>query len=188
MFIASHCICSMLFSAVLLDEVDVDAFTYRSLQDGFEWEDGYSAHSGLFSVNFSDTFRARTPRSSANYFGKLTRARGVLRESVPVTANPATATTTAAATTTTTTTTTTLTPCMTVKDDTTPKPTTAKPTTTTISQTSSNPMTSTPPSTASPATPAPSACQCPNSSNNAVRNTAVRELLVLLALLMIIHW
>ena len=58
-------------------------FTYRPLLDGFEWEDGYTRHSGLFRVNFTDPFRTRTPRRSAHYFTKLARERGVFRDSAP---------------------------------------------------------------------------------------------------------
>ena len=56
-------------------------FTYRPLLDSFEWEDGYTRHSGLFRVNFTDPFRTRTPRRSAHYFTKLARERGVFRDS-----------------------------------------------------------------------------------------------------------
>ena len=58
-------------------------FTYRPLLDGFQWEDGYTRHSGLFRVNFTDPFRTRTPRRSAHYFTKLARERGVFRDSAP---------------------------------------------------------------------------------------------------------
>ena len=66
-----------------LDAVDVRAFKYRALQDGFEGEAGYSRRSGLFRVDFADPFRPRTPRRSALYFTRLARHRGVLRDHAP---------------------------------------------------------------------------------------------------------
>ena len=79
-------------AAIRLDAVDVRAFTYRPLQDGFEWEAGYTMHSGLYHVNFTDPFRPRTPRRSALYFAELARTRGVLRDSAPEPTSPPPAT------------------------------------------------------------------------------------------------
>ncbi|XP_070205868.1 lactase/phlorizin hydrolase-like isoform X2 [Littorina saxatilis] len=70
--------------AIRLDGVTVASFTYRPLQDGFEWEAGYTQFSGLFQVNFSSTFRTRTPRHSALLFTKMAQARGILRDPLPV--------------------------------------------------------------------------------------------------------
>ncbi|XP_076452948.1 lactase/phlorizin hydrolase-like [Babylonia areolata] len=71
--------------AVRMDQVHVTAFTYRPLQDGFRWPQGYTVHSGLFSVNFTDPFRPRLARQSARYFAAVAERGGVLRDPVPET-------------------------------------------------------------------------------------------------------
>uniref|UniRef100_A0A7E4W8J6 Beta-glucosidase n=1 Tax=Panagrellus redivivus TaxID=6233 RepID=A0A7E4W8J6_PANRE len=54
-----------------VDNVNVIGYTYWSLMDNFEWEDGYNTKFGLHRVDFKDPGRKRTPKASAHFFGKI---------------------------------------------------------------------------------------------------------------------
>ncbi|CAG9830296.1 unnamed protein product [Diabrotica balteata] len=57
-----------------MDEgVDVRVITYWSLMDNFEWTSGYSAHFGIYHVDFKDSNRTRTPKESVGFVQKLAR-------------------------------------------------------------------------------------------------------------------
>jgi beta-glucosidase/6-phospho-beta-glucosidase/beta-galactosidase len=66
---------SNLLEAIYDDEVNVTAYTAWSLMDNFEWFQGYSAKLGLYSVNFSDPDRPRTPKSSVKYYKTVLETR-----------------------------------------------------------------------------------------------------------------
>nr|XP_049701639.1 myrosinase 1 [Helicoverpa armigera] len=53
------------------DGVNVTGYIHWSLMDNFD--KGYSAKFGLYSVDFNDPNRTRTPRASARYYSKVTR-------------------------------------------------------------------------------------------------------------------
>jgi beta-glucosidase len=52
--------------------VDVRGYTYWSLLDNFEWAFGYGPHFGLVAVDRTDF--TRTPKPSAEWFGRIARA------------------------------------------------------------------------------------------------------------------
>ncbi|RXN23211.1 lactase-phlorizin hydrolase-like protein [Labeo rohita] len=62
--------------AVQLDAVGVQRFTVQSLMDGFEGPQDYSHRFGLHHVDFEDTDRPRTPKSSAYYYSKVIERNG----------------------------------------------------------------------------------------------------------------
>ncbi|XP_018565435.1 myrosinase 1-like [Anoplophora glabripennis] len=57
-----------ILDAMYEDEVKVFGYTAWSLLDNFEWTKGYSAHFGLYHVNFTDPDRKRTAKKSASYY------------------------------------------------------------------------------------------------------------------------
>ncbi|CAH1640814.1 unnamed protein product [Spodoptera littoralis] len=59
------------------DGINVTGYTHWSLMDNFEWMVGYNVNFGLYSVDFKDPNRTRTPRESARYYSKVTRSRSV---------------------------------------------------------------------------------------------------------------
>ncbi|CAG4938580.1 unnamed protein product [Colias eurytheme] len=50
------------------DGLNVFGYMVWSLMDNFEWVSGYSAHYGLYSIDFDDSERPATPRLSADYY------------------------------------------------------------------------------------------------------------------------
>lgn len=66
-----------ILQSIRADAVNVTAFTYHPLLDGFDYDHRYTLSSGLFRVNFTDQFLARTARSSAQFFAKVATARGI---------------------------------------------------------------------------------------------------------------
>ncbi|XP_033115916.1 cytosolic beta-glucosidase-like [Anneissia japonica] len=58
------------------DGVNVVGYTVWSLMDSFEWDFGYSLKYGLYRVDFSSDDRARTPRSSAQFYAQLVEENG----------------------------------------------------------------------------------------------------------------
>lgn len=65
-----------LFTAYLLDGVDVRGYTAWSLLDNLEWAAGFSERFGLFYVNRSDPNLPRVPKNSVNFFTKVIKCNG----------------------------------------------------------------------------------------------------------------
>ena len=59
----------------LAEGVDVRGYTYWSLLDNFEWAHGYRPAFGLVAVDRAT--RARTPKPSAAWLGRIARANAV---------------------------------------------------------------------------------------------------------------
>ncbi|XP_075985441.1 myrosinase 1-like [Anticarsia gemmatalis] len=59
------------------DGLNVTGYISWALMDNLEWFGGYSASFGLYSVDFSDPNRTRTPRQSARYYSRVTRTRSL---------------------------------------------------------------------------------------------------------------
>jgi beta-glucosidase len=62
---------NQMLKAIVIDKVRVTAYTAWSLMDNFEWARGYSERFGIYSVNFTDPARPRTPKASAAYLKQL---------------------------------------------------------------------------------------------------------------------
>lgn len=60
-----------IWNAMYEDNVRIFGFTAWSLMDNLEWTDGYSAHFGLYHINFSDPNRTRTAKKSVDFYRKL---------------------------------------------------------------------------------------------------------------------
>ncbi|XP_045762998.1 myrosinase 1-like [Maniola jurtina] len=57
--------------AIKEDGANVIGYSAWSLMDNFEWAFGYTLKYGLYSVDFSDPMRKRTPRASALYYANI---------------------------------------------------------------------------------------------------------------------
>ncbi|XP_068894407.1 myrosinase 1-like [Tenebrio molitor] len=66
---------SSLLEAILDDGVNVTRYTAWSLMDNFEWTRGYSERFGMYSVDFEDPDRPRTPKASAAYYKQVIATR-----------------------------------------------------------------------------------------------------------------
>ncbi|KAK4883854.1 hypothetical protein RN001_000125 [Aquatica leii] len=64
-----------LLHAILYDNVNVIGYSYWSLMDTFDWNNGYLNKYGLYHVNFSDPKRPRLPKSSAKFYSKFLSSR-----------------------------------------------------------------------------------------------------------------
>ncbi|EFA10659.1 myrosinase 1 [Tribolium castaneum] len=71
---------SNVLEAIYDDGVNITAYTAWSFMDNFEWLEGYTEKFGLFSVNFTDPARPRTPKSSVNYFKNVTKTKCVVEQ------------------------------------------------------------------------------------------------------------
>ncbi|XP_046546595.1 lactase-phlorizin hydrolase-like [Haliotis rubra] len=63
--------------AINWDSCNINGYISRPLLDGFEWSEGYRSRGGLFSVDFSDPGRPRTPRASSRHFSQIVRDNGI---------------------------------------------------------------------------------------------------------------
>ncbi|KAJ8973204.1 hypothetical protein NQ317_018953 [Molorchus minor] len=66
-----------ILDAMYEDEVSIFGYTAWSLLDNFEWNDGYSAHFGLYHVDFTDPNRTRTPKKSVSFLSDVIRSRTI---------------------------------------------------------------------------------------------------------------
>ncbi|KAF2881313.1 hypothetical protein ILUMI_24860, partial [Ignelater luminosus] len=64
-----------LLDAILEDEINVRGYTSWSLIDNFEWRFGYVYRYGLFHIDFNNTLRPRTRKSSADYYKQVIATR-----------------------------------------------------------------------------------------------------------------
>ncbi|XP_071110740.1 lactase/phlorizin hydrolase-like [Haliotis cracherodii] len=64
--------------AINLDSCNITGYVARPLLDGFQWSEGYHTKGGLFSVDFSDPARPRTPRASSRHFSQIVGDNGIL--------------------------------------------------------------------------------------------------------------
>ncbi|XP_063932811.1 myrosinase 1-like isoform X1 [Zophobas morio] len=71
---------SSLLEAIYDDEVNVTGYTAWSLMDNFEWFRGYAEKFGLYSVNFTDPERPRTPKTSVDYYKSILTTRCLVEE------------------------------------------------------------------------------------------------------------
>lgn len=67
---------NQVLKAIKLDGCDVRGYTVWSLMDNFEWISGYLEKFGLYSVDFKDANRTRTPRASALYYSSVIKDNG----------------------------------------------------------------------------------------------------------------
>ncbi|XP_044525064.1 lactase-phlorizin hydrolase [Gracilinanus agilis] len=63
--------------AYSLDGVNLQGYMAWSLMDNFEWLEGYSVKFGLYQVDFNDTNRPRTARTSARYYTEVISNNGM---------------------------------------------------------------------------------------------------------------
>ncbi|XP_059503413.1 lactase/phlorizin hydrolase-like isoform X2 [Stegostoma tigrinum] len=68
--------------ASITDNVNVKAFTLRSLMDSFEGPQGYNHRFGLHYVNFEDSNRPRTPKESAYLYTQIIKNNGFVNRSL----------------------------------------------------------------------------------------------------------
>lgn len=64
----------------LKNKIKIENYCYWSLLDNFEWDQGFGPRFGLFGVNYKNQERER--RSSADYFGELTRTNRLPSEGI----------------------------------------------------------------------------------------------------------
>ena len=67
---------SPLFSAYLLDGVDIRGYTAWSLMDNLEWATGFSERFGLFYVNRSDSKLTRVAKNSVARYATIITCNG----------------------------------------------------------------------------------------------------------------
>ncbi|KAK5864827.1 hypothetical protein PBY51_016038 [Eleginops maclovinus] len=67
---------NQVLQAIKLDAVQVIGYSAWSLVDGFEWNYGFSVRRGLFYIDFSQSNRPRTPKTSAQYYRRVISANG----------------------------------------------------------------------------------------------------------------
>ncbi|KAG5884737.1 hypothetical protein JTB14_037766 [Gonioctena quinquepunctata] len=60
-----------IWHAIHVDKIHITSYITWSFMDSFEWFFGYSKSMGLFSVNFSDPDRPRTPKDSARFLANF---------------------------------------------------------------------------------------------------------------------
>ncbi|KAB0802149.1 hypothetical protein PPYR_04335 [Photinus pyralis] len=68
---------SELQKAIVLDHCKVKAYSVWSLMDNFAGREGYATKFGLYSVNFKDPFKTRSPKASAAFYKNVIDAKSV---------------------------------------------------------------------------------------------------------------
>ncbi|KAJ8983485.1 hypothetical protein NQ317_014944 [Molorchus minor] len=66
---------SSCLDAIYEDGVNLTAYIAWSIIDDWEWTGGYGTKLGMYTVNFSDPERTRTPRKSASFFTNVVKTR-----------------------------------------------------------------------------------------------------------------
>ncbi|KAF5273023.1 hypothetical protein FQR65_LT04765 [Abscondita terminalis] len=64
-----------LLNAIVIDKCNVAGYTVWSLLDNLEWAEGYKLKFGLYSVDFNDPARKRTPKSSVEFYKNVIKHR-----------------------------------------------------------------------------------------------------------------
>ncbi|GJQ70049.1 hypothetical protein Trydic_g15999, partial [Trypoxylus dichotomus] len=72
-----------MLKAIYEDGCNVTGFTAWSFLDNFEWRSGYTEKFGLYSVDFDDPERSRTPKMSAYVYKKIIEERTIDWEYTP---------------------------------------------------------------------------------------------------------
>ncbi|XP_047121757.1 myrosinase 1-like [Schistocerca piceifrons] len=62
---------SEMLKAIYVDKVPVIGYTYWSLMDSYEWDNGYRIKFGLYSVDFKHSDRKRRPKQSARVIAAI---------------------------------------------------------------------------------------------------------------------
>ncbi|XP_049938796.1 lactase/phlorizin hydrolase-like [Schistocerca serialis cubense] len=62
---------SEMLKAIYVDKAPVIGYTYWSLMDSYEWDNGYRIKFGLYSVDFKHSDRKRRPKQSARVIAAI---------------------------------------------------------------------------------------------------------------------
>ncbi|XP_074039719.1 myrosinase 1-like isoform X2 [Leptinotarsa decemlineata] len=65
----------VVWNAINVDGIRIKSYLIWSLMDVFEWVSGYAPKLGLYSVNFTDPKRTRTPKESAKFITEFLKTK-----------------------------------------------------------------------------------------------------------------
>ncbi|KAJ4444306.1 hypothetical protein ANN_06098, partial [Periplaneta americana] len=82
-FLVSHM--SEMFKAINDDGCNIIAYTFWSLLDGFEWQQGYTVKMGMYSVNNTNVNQTRVPKSSAYVYADIIKKRELPKDYLQMT-------------------------------------------------------------------------------------------------------
>ncbi|XP_074039516.1 myrosinase 1 [Leptinotarsa decemlineata] len=66
---------NVIWNAINVDGIRIKSYLIWSLMDVFEWVSGYAPKLGLYSVNFTDPKRTRTPKESAKFITEFLKTK-----------------------------------------------------------------------------------------------------------------